>query len=65
MSIIGILLLCVCMLATSKTGDSNFLILGGLLFVGCCILDVPRILFKNIQNILNNLKDLLNNKNVD
>lgn len=55
-----------------KSGNTDFFILAGLIFVGICILEIPKILVKivttfaeSLSESLQQMKNNLENKNVE
>lgn len=55
-----------------KSGNTDFFILAGLIFIGICILEIPKMIIKivttlteSLKESLDNFKNNLENKNVD
>ena len=51
MGFIGFIGMCFCIAMTFETNNTDFLILAGLIFIGTCILELPRMIFNKIQKL--------------
>lgn len=62
MSLLGLIGIVVSIVAGYKTGNTDFYIVGGLIWIGVCIIELPRTMFHRFKQIIDSLQKILNTK---